>query len=192
MLGSYIQNAKVCIDLNDNGKCDTSEPSATTDSKGKFSIGDTTSGNWKNLVADLTNARENDVNGDDMGVRFGSGAFFLAPKGASGTVSAITTQLALLVAGGATLSDAKTMLAARYGGVSTDKLLADFNTDSSLASVKTASDNYIKSVVGAESSSPRLRDHDGEQELRRSRSARLKLPVTRLRISSPSPRRARC
>ncbi len=149
VLGSYIQNAKVCIDLNDNGKCDTGEPSATTDSKGKFSIGDTTSGNWKNLVADLTNARENDVNGDDMGVKFGSGAFFLAPKGASGTVSAITTQLAQLVAGGATLSDAKTTLAARYGGVSTDKLLADFNTDSSLASVKSASDNYIRSVVGA-------------------------------------------
>ncbi|MCC8393127.1 alkaline phosphatase family protein [Paraburkholderia sp. MMS20-SJTR3] len=151
VLGSYIQNAKVCLDLNDNGKCDSDEPSAVSDAKGKFSIGDKSGGAWKNIVADLTNARENDANGNDMGTKFGNGAFFLAPNGATGSVSAITTQLAQLVAGGATLSDAKTTLATKFGGVSTDKLLADFNTDSSLAAVKTASDNYIKTVVGAKS-----------------------------------------
>lgn len=147
VLGSYIQNAKVCLDLNDNGKCDSGEPSAMTDAKGNFSIGD--SGNWKNVVADLTNAKENDANGNDMGTKFGSGAFFLAPKGATGTVSAITTQLAQLVAGGAALNDAKNTLAAKFGGVSADKLLGDFNTDASLASIKAASDNYIKTVVSA-------------------------------------------
>jgi hypothetical protein len=151
VLGSYIQNAKVCLDLNDNGKCDSDEPNAVSDAKGHFSIGDKTGGNWKNVVADLSSARENDVNGNDMGTRFGSGAFFRAPKGAAGTVSAITTQLAQLVAGGAALNDAKTTLATRYGGVSADKLLGDFNTDSSLAAVKTASDAYIKTVVSAKS-----------------------------------------
>jgi hypothetical protein len=149
VLGSYIQNAKVCLDLNDNGKCDSDEPYTVSDAKGKFSIGDKNNGSWKNVVADLTNARENDANGKDMGTTFGSGAFFLAPKGASGTVSAITTQLAQLVTGGAALSDAKNTLAAKYGGVSADKLLGDFNTDSSLASVKAASDDYIKTVVGS-------------------------------------------
>ncbi|HEX3380914.1 MAG TPA: alkaline phosphatase family protein [Paraburkholderia sp.] len=149
VLGSYIQNAKVCLDLNDNGKCDSDEPSASTDAKGKFSIADKTNDSWKNVVADLTNARENDANGNDMGTKFGSGAFFLAPKGATDTVSAITTQLAQLVAGGSALSDAKNTLATRYSGVSADKLLGDFNTDTSLASVKAASDNYIKTVVGA-------------------------------------------
>ncbi|WP_368623371.1 alkaline phosphatase family protein [Paraburkholderia sp. BR13444] len=149
VLGSYIQNAKVCLDLNDNGKCDSGEPYAVTDAKGKFSIGDASNGGWKNVIADLTNARENDANGNNMGTQFGSGTFFRAPKGATGTVSAITTQLAQLVAGGATLDDAKSTLAARYGSVPADKLLGDFNGDSSLASLKTASDNYIKAVVGA-------------------------------------------
>jgi hypothetical protein len=148
VLGSYIQNANVCLDVNDNGKCDSDEPSAVSDAKGKFSIGDNSNGAWKYVVADLTNAQENDANGKNMGTRFGSGAFFLAPHGATGTVSAITTQLAQLVAGGAALNDAKSTLATKYGGVSADKLLGDFNTDSSLASVKAASDNYIQTVVG--------------------------------------------
>ncbi|CAL8481219.1 protein of unknown function (plasmid) [Caballeronia sp. S22] len=149
VLGSYIQNAKVCLDLNDNGKCDSGEPSTVSDAKGNFSIGDKSNGIWKNVVADLTSARENDTNGNDMGPQFGSSAFFLAPKGATGTVSAITTQLAQLVAGGASLTDAKSTLAAKYGGVSADKLLGDFNSDTSLASVKAASDNYIKTVVSS-------------------------------------------
>jgi hypothetical protein len=149
VLGSYIQNAKVCLDLNDNGKCDSGEPSAVSDAKGNYSIGDQTNGNWKNVVADLTGARENDANGNDMGTKFGASAFFRAPKGATSTVSAITTQVAQLVAGGAALNDAKTTLAAKYGNVSADTLLGDFNSDTSLASVKTASDNYIKTVVSA-------------------------------------------
>ncbi|WP_240980081.1 alkaline phosphatase family protein [Ramlibacter agri] len=151
VLGSYIQNAKVCIDLNDNGKCDGGEPSATSDAQGRFTIADSSNGSWKNLVADLGSARENDANGNDMGARFGAGAFFLAPKGATGTISAITTQLAQLVSAGAALADAKNTLAARYGGVAADKLLADFNSDTSLAKVKAASDSYIKSVVSAKS-----------------------------------------
>jgi hypothetical protein len=84
-----------------------------------------------------------------MGTRFGSGAFFRAPKGATGSVSAITTQLAQLVSAGSTLSDAKTTLAGKYDGATAATLLNDFNTDTSLASVKTASDNYIKTVVGS-------------------------------------------
>lgn len=151
VLGSYIENAKVCMDLNDNGQCDAGEPYATSDAKGKFSIADNTSStnaSWKNLVADLSNAKENDANGNDMGTKFSAGAFFLAPKGATDTVSAISTHLAQLVAGGATLADAKTALASKYGNVSADKVLADFNTDASMASVKAVSDNYIRTVVG--------------------------------------------
>lgn len=150
VLGSYIQNAKVCLDLNDNAKCDAGEPSSTSDAQGKFSIGDSSNGGWKNVVADLSGARENDADGKDMGTKFGAGTFFRAPKGESATVSALTTQLAQLVEGGVAMGDAKNALATMVGGgVSADKVLADFNTDKSLASVKAASDRYIKSVVGS-------------------------------------------
>ena len=35
---AYYQGAKVCVDANGNGACDTSENPATTDSKGKFTL----------------------------------------------------------------------------------------------------------------------------------------------------------
>jgi len=38
----YIKNAKVCLDLNLNGSCDTNEPSTTTDINGKFNLDVTT------------------------------------------------------------------------------------------------------------------------------------------------------
>lgn len=149
VLGSYIEHAKVCLDLNDNGKCDSGEPAATSNAQGRFSIRDSSNGGYKYVLADLSEARENDANGKDMGATFGAGTMFRAPKGATGTVSAITTQLAQLVKGGMAMGDAKAMLAALYGGVSVDKVLGDFNTDTSLAGVKSASDKYIRNVVGA-------------------------------------------
>jgi len=34
----YLQNALVCIDVNDNGRCDSTDPQATTDAEGGYSI----------------------------------------------------------------------------------------------------------------------------------------------------------
>src|SRR5438094_6054287 len=36
--GGYYQNAVVCIDANNNGKCDSGETQATTDAMGAFSL----------------------------------------------------------------------------------------------------------------------------------------------------------
>ena len=38
VIDGYVAGAKVCIDLNSNAVCDTSEPSATTDSTGSYSF----------------------------------------------------------------------------------------------------------------------------------------------------------
>ena len=38
VVDGYLDDATVCIDLNRNGKCETNEPSAKTDSDGKFSL----------------------------------------------------------------------------------------------------------------------------------------------------------
>jgi len=37
-IDGYLQNASVCIDVNDNGRCDSTDPQATTDSEGSYSI----------------------------------------------------------------------------------------------------------------------------------------------------------
>lgn len=36
--GSYFEHAKVCIDANNNGKCDAGEASTYTDAKGNYSL----------------------------------------------------------------------------------------------------------------------------------------------------------
>ncbi|MFP4905341.1 hypothetical protein ACLFKT_40785, partial [Paraburkholderia sp. BR14261] len=110
VLGSYIQNAAVCLDVNNNGKCDPGEPVARSDAQGKFSISDTSNGSWKYIVADLSGATENDASGKNMGTAFNGTATFRSPRGV-GSVSAITTQLSQLIDSGLSQSDAQTQLA---------------------------------------------------------------------------------
>ncbi len=38
VIDGYIEGAKVCLDLNSNGACDSGEPTATTDSGGKYQL----------------------------------------------------------------------------------------------------------------------------------------------------------
>ena len=144
VLGSYIQGAAVCLDVNNNGKCDQGEPVARSDAQGKFSISDTSNGSWKYVVADLNGATENDASGKNMGTTFNSTATFRSPRGVS-SVSAITTQLSQLIDSGLSQSDAQTQLAAKIGTTS-DTLLGDFNTNGN-AVVKAASDQYIATVA---------------------------------------------
>lgn len=39
--GSYFEHAKVCIDANNNGKCDSGEASTYTDANGAYSLSGT-------------------------------------------------------------------------------------------------------------------------------------------------------
>jgi hypothetical protein len=49
VIDGYIEGAKVCLDLNSNGACDTNEPSATTNSNGGYTL-DTTGVNTAGLT----------------------------------------------------------------------------------------------------------------------------------------------
>jgi hypothetical protein len=144
VLGSYIQGAAVCLDVNNNGKCDQGEPVVRSDAQGKFSITDTSNGSWKYVVADLNGATENDASGKNMGTVFNNTATFRSPRGVN-FVSAITTQLSQLIDSGLSQSDAQTQLANKIG-TTTDTLLGDFNINGN-AVVKAASDQYLATVV---------------------------------------------
>jgi hypothetical protein len=56
----YYAGATVCIDANGNGKCDTSESSTTTDSKGAFTLQSSATGQ---LIADVGTKATNTANG---------------------------------------------------------------------------------------------------------------------------------
>lgn len=75
----YLGNAKVCVDLNLNFKCDAKEPFAITDAKGNYSI-DWSGGDAAGLVV-ITETTQDTKDSDDGGITFaqaGRAAFVLA------------------------------------------------------------------------------------------------------------------
>lgn len=139
--GSYYRNAKVCIDANNNGRCDPTEVTATTDANGAFTLYGQGA-----VVAEIgtSSKRYDPVTKTETAVT--QPLVFRAPSAANGVVSAITTELvALMDANGGNLAAARTALAARIG-VSEAQLLADHNkiTD---AAVKTALQTEIDQSI---------------------------------------------
>jgi len=126
--GSYFEHAKVCIDANNNGKCDSGETSTYTDANGAYTL----AGSGAVTVEVGTDAFRNDpATGAHNAIT--QPLVFRAPAGAAGVISAISTELAALMdSNGGDINAAKTALAARLG-VTIDKLLADHNKESDAA-----------------------------------------------------------
>lgn len=133
--GSYFEHARVCLDTNTNGQCDTGEASVFSDAKGAFTLPGTGA-----VVAEIgTDAFRNDDSGNRAAVT--RPLLFRAPAGANGVVSAISTELVTMMeADGSTLDNARSRLATRLG-VSADKLLEDHNKET---------DKGVKAALQAE------------------------------------------
>ncbi len=67
-IDGYLSNAKVCLDLNLNFKCDVGEPSAMTDDKGAYAI-NYTGGDAAGLVV-ITETTKDTKDSDDNGLTF--------------------------------------------------------------------------------------------------------------------------
>jgi len=138
--GSYFEHAKVCIDANNNGACDSSEASVFTDAKGAFTV----SGQGP-VVAEIgTDAFRNDDAGAHAAVT--RKLVFRAPASANGVVSAISTELAVLMdSNGGNLDAARSQLADRLG-VAADKLLEDHNKETD-SKIKAALQGEIEQAI---------------------------------------------
>lgn len=122
--GSYFEHAKVCIDANNNGKCDAGETSTYTDANGAYTL----AGTGAVTVEIGTDAFRNDpATGAHTAIT--RPLVFRAPAGANAIISAISTELtALMESNGGDINAAKATLAARLG-VTADKLLEDHNKE---------------------------------------------------------------
>lgn len=120
--GSYFRNAKVCIDLNNNGRCDTNEPSTTTDNNGAFTLSGTGA-----VVAEIgTDAKRYDPD-SKIEADVTLPLVFRAPAEANGVVSAISTEVqAIMDESKVDMKTARAKLAAKLG-VTEDQLLSDHN-----------------------------------------------------------------
>lgn len=95
VIDGYIEGAKVCLDTNSNGTCEAGEPTAITDSVGKYKleIGNTdTTG--LNVIAEISeNAKDSDDNGLTL-LQAGKSAYTMATTAQEpAVVTPITTMI---------------------------------------------------------------------------------------------------
>ena len=145
--GSYYRKATVCIDTNSNGRCDSGEPTGTTDDNGAFTL----QGQGP-VVAEIgTGAQRYDpATGTVTPVM--RPMVFRAPAQANAVVSGVSTELvALMDANGGNFDAARTALAARIG-VTPAQLLSDFNTladAAAQAALQNESDQSLERIAEA-------------------------------------------
>jgi hypothetical protein len=124
--GGYWKGAKVCSDSNDNGKCDSGEPSTTTDASGHFSLLTTSPGA---VIADIGTTAINTANGSTNAARnvFRTAGGQLTEQGANVVISAASTEVVRqMEANGSSYATEKANLATRLG-VGGGNVLADVN-----------------------------------------------------------------
>jgi acid phosphatase len=144
--GSYYRHAKVCIDANNNGRCDTTETSVYTDDNGAFTL----SGSGA-IVAEIgTDAKRYDPDTRTESA-VAQAMVFRAPSNANTVVSAISTELQAMIDDGSDYATARKALATRIG-VAEDKVLEDQNkeTDATIkAALKTEGDQALERIAEA-------------------------------------------
>ncbi|OLL31788.1 phosphoesterase [Burkholderia sp. SRS-W-2-2016] len=133
----YYSGATVCVDANGNGVCDSGEPSATTDSKGHFSLQSKVTGQ---LIADVSTKATNTASGAAVASHMilRASAAQVADQGATNVViSPMSSEVQRLVeANGTDYATEKANLASRMSvaalgasavTVSASDVLADVN-----------------------------------------------------------------
>jgi hypothetical protein len=124
--GGYYQGAKVCSDLNDNGRCEAGEPATTTDATGHFAL-PTASG--APVIADIGTSAVNTANSAANPSRnvFRVAGAQLTEQGANVVISPASTEVVRqMEANTSTYAVEKANLATRLG-VAAANVLADVN-----------------------------------------------------------------
>ena len=106
LMDGYIKGAKVCIDLNGNGSCDASEPTATTGTKGSFTVTAPT-GTDLSAVHLLAEVPVGAVDEDTPNTPLTKAYKMMAPASTPLVVSPLTTVVSTHIKDGKTLSQAQ-------------------------------------------------------------------------------------
>lgn len=100
----YLQGAKVCLDINANGRCDSNEPNATTSANGAYEMSGITAGD-ETKFASLVEVPATAID-KDTGAAVGKAFFLQSPAGKYAFISPITTLVQAQMATGMTEADA--------------------------------------------------------------------------------------
>ena len=144
VIDGYIEGATVCLDVNENSACDTTEPTAVTDSDGKYSISYSGSTTGLHILALVpTTAKDKDDGGQTL-AQAGKTAFTLqAPAPSSSSSNTHLTPLSTMVSqemissGSNDAATVETQLKAQMG-ITTSMLNYDFKALTSTANTQSA------------------------------------------------------
>ena len=148
VMDGYISGAKVCLDANNNQKCDASEPSTTTSAGGRFSFyvpESTEMGKAKLLVEVPVGA----IDEDSPSTPIASAYTMRALVNTSSVISPLTTAVLAHVDGGKSLAEAAAQVANDLGLENTIDLGVDY-----VAQSNTGLHNVAKVVAGVLKDSP--------------------------------------
>ncbi|HEV7815392.1 MAG TPA: alkaline phosphatase family protein [Janthinobacterium sp.] len=132
VLAGYYQGAMVCVDANNNGKCDSGENPVMTDAKGNFTL---TVSAAAPLIADIGGSATNTANGAKVASRIVLRASLdqVNDQSAGIVISPFSSEVARSVeANSSSYATEKANLAARLG-VPATTVLADINSASGAA-----------------------------------------------------------
>lgn len=122
----YLKGATVCLDINTNGACDSSEPGTTTTDGGKYTLSDLSTGD-ENKYPVLVLVPATAVDSDRPTATVGKPYFLSAPAGKGGFVSPLTTLVQQKVAAGASVDAAEGAVKALLGITDTSvSLFSDY------------------------------------------------------------------
>ena len=141
LMDGYIKGAKICIDLNSNGSCDASEPTATTGNKGSFTVTAPT-GTDLSAVHLLAEVPVGAVDEDTPNTPLIKAYKMMAPASTPLVVSPLTTVVSTHIKDGKTLSQAQAQ-ARTDMGLPADH---DFSKDY-VAKADTAAHNVAKMMA---------------------------------------------
>lgn len=146
----YVGGATVCLDLNANGACGATEPKATTNPSGMYTISDLTAipagktaNDYAILAAVPVGATDSDL---PIGTTVTQAYVMVSPPGKGTFVSPLTTLVQARVAAGATVAAAETAVKTALG-LTTAGLFEDFIAKKGTATAQT--NEYVKSHEAA-------------------------------------------
>jgi len=121
----YIAGATVCLDINENSRCDAGEPVAISGNGGKYILNNINTADENHSLIAVVGTDSQDADGRNFVHR----TIFSAPKGEAGVISPFSTLVHNKLKGDVnlTLEQAKASVIAELGlNISTDELLADY------------------------------------------------------------------
>jgi len=125
-MDGYITGATICLDLNNNGLCDTSEPTATTGANGSYSLTYPTGTNLNNLNI-IAQVPVGAIDSDNPGTPISTAFKLLAPATQPLVVSPLTTLVSqYAAANGVSAQAAATQIVTALGLPAATNIFQDY------------------------------------------------------------------